>query len=253
MFHNYNFDDECRAGHENDQKMSRSITNISAALLSFLLFSGCFFIISCSRENVKNSLAEQNLSGKVKSLTETTYPVDKSGNIIDSNFLEKILYRFNSRGNKIEEIHYHPDSVPEMITFKYNPSGRKVEKRWKDTNNELDHVATFRYDKKGNNIEKRWSETDGNLTKKEIYLYDENGNKTIEEIISFEDSTSERRTFSFDNRHNLIEEIRYNSDDSIPRRYSYHYLEFDQAGNWLKRVQSENKIPITITIRVIGY
>jgi len=233
--------------------MSKSITNVWVILLFFLFFSGCVFFISCTSEKVKNSLTEQNLNGKVKSLIETTYTVDSSGKITDSNFLEKILYRFNSRGNKIEEIHYHPDSLDELATFKYNTSGKKVEKRWRDTNNELDHIATFRYDKKGNNIEKRWSETDGSLMKKEIYLFDENGNKTVEEIISIEDSMSERRTFSFDYQHNLIEEIRYNSDDSIPHRYSYTYLEFDKAGNWLKRMQSEKNIPISITIRVIEY
>jgi len=240
-------------GHENDRKMSKSVTYASVVLSLFLFFTGCFFIISCSSEKVKNSLTEQNLYGKVKSLTETTYPVDGSGKIIDSTFIEKTFYKYNSKGNKIEEIHYHPDSTPELITFKYNLKGKKIEKRWRDAHHEIDHLATFRYDKKGNKIEKRWSETNGSLIKKETYLYDENGNKTTEEIISIEDSMSERRTFKFDDRHNLIEEFRYNSDDSIPHRYTYKYLEFDKAGNWLKRVQSEKDIPIKITIRMIEY
>jgi hypothetical protein len=253
MHHNYNFEDNCKGEHEKDQTMNKTITSVFAALLSLLFFTGCFFLFACSSEAVKNSLTEQNLNGRVKSLTETTYPVDSTGKITDSIFLEQIMYRYNSKGNKIAEIHYYPDSLNELATFKYNLSGKKVEKRWRDTNNEIDHLATFRYDKKGNNIEKRWSETDGSLMKKEIYLYDENGNKTAEEIISIEDTTSERRTFSFDNRHNLIEEIRYSSDDSIPRRYSYKYLEFDKEGNWLKRMQYQKSIPLTITLRKIEY
>jgi hypothetical protein len=218
-----------------------------------MFFTICFVIISCSSENVKNSLSEQNLNGKVKSLTETTYPVDESGSITDSSFIEKRLYKYDPKGNKIEEIHYYPDSVSDLITFKYDFSGKKVEKRWRDTNNELDHLATFRYDRKGNRIEKKWSETNGNLLKKATYLYDKNGNKTAEEIISFEDSMSERRTFSFDIRHNLIEEIQYNSNDRITHQYIYKYLDFDKAGNWLKRLQLEKNIPIRITLRMIEY
>jgi hypothetical protein len=230
----------------------KQVLNIQAVLLPFF-FTTCFLIISCSSENVKNSLSEQNLNGTVKSLTETTYPVDESGKITDSIFFDKTSYSYDSQGNKIEEIHYNPDNVSDLITFKYDLSGRKFEKRWLDTNYELDHLATFRYDKKGHKIEKRWSEMNGSLLKKARYSYDKNGNKTTEEIISFEDSMSERRTFVFDNHHNLIEEIRYNSDDSIPHRYSYTYLEFDKTGNWLKRMQSENNIPISLTIRVIEY
>jgi hypothetical protein len=235
------------------RNMKRKVAYISNISVWLIIFAECIFIISCTNVNIKNSLTEQNLNGKVKSLTETTYTVDSSGKVTDSNFIEKIMYRFNSRGNKIEEIHYHPDSQDELATFKYNTSGKKIEKRWRDTNNEMDHLATFKYDKNGNNIEKRWSETDGSLIKKEIYLFDENGNKTAEEIISIEDTSSERRTFSFDNRHNVIEEMRYSSDDSIPRRYSYKYLEFDKEGNWLKRMQYQKNIPLTITVRLIEY
>ncbi len=64
---------------------------------------------------------------------------------------------------------------------------------------------------------------------------------------------NERMTYRFDNRHNLIEETRFNSKDGIAHRYSYKYLEFDKAGNWLKRLQLEKNIPIRVTIRVIEY
>jgi hypothetical protein len=233
--------------------MNRSIKYIQTVLVLTFSVSWCFLFISCSREKVKNSLSEQNLNGKVKSMTVTTFPVDESGKIIDSSFLAKTSYMYDSHGNKIEEIHYYPDSASDLITFKYDLGGKKVEKRWLDTNDELDHLATFRYDKKGHKIEKRWSEKNGSLMKKVTYSYDKNGNKTSEEIISIIDSMSERRTFVFDNRHNLVEEIRYNSDDSIPHRYSYRYLEFDKSGNWLKRLQSEKNIPVSLTIRVIEY
>jgi hypothetical protein len=227
--------------------------NNSLSRYIFLFTIGTSLFCSCSNLNSRNSLSEQHLKGKVKSLTETIYLVDMNGKVSDSDFIEKTFFGYNSKGNKIEEIHYHPDSLSELITFKYNLSGKKVEKRWRDSDNEIDHLATFRYDEKGNNIEKRLVETDGSLMKKEIYTYDENGNNTIEEIISFEDSVSERRTFTFDKQHKLIEEIRYNSDDSVPHRYSYKYLEFDKTGNWIKRMQTENRIPIRLTVRMIGY
>lgn len=233
--------------------MGKSITTIKALFVLPFFFTGCFLINSCGRENVKNSLSEQNLNGIVTSLTETTYPVDQSGKITDSSFLEKTSYRYDSQGNKIKEIHYYPEGVSDLITFKYNLRGKKVEKRWKDSNNEIDHLATFIYDKKGNKIEKRWSETDGSLLKTATYSYNETGNKIAEVIISVKDSMNERTIFRFDNRNNLIEENLYNSADSIPHRYTFKYLEFDKAGNWLKRLQLEKNIPIRITLRVIEY
>lgn len=233
--------------------MRRSITFLPGVLVLPIFITGSFLIISCSSEKVKNSLSEQNLNGKVKSLTETTYPVDKSGNITDGSFLKKTFYRFDSHGNKIEEIHYFPDNLSDLITFKYGNSGKKVEKRWRDKSDELDHVATFKYDKQGNKIEKRWSETNGNLLKKATYSYNEDGDKTVEELISIEDSTSRRTTFRFDDLHNLVEEMQYNSDDSIIHRYLYKYLEFDQAANWLKRLKSEKNLPVKITVRKIEY
>ena len=233
--------------------MNRLIPKIQALLVLLLFFTACSLIISCSGKNYKNSLTEQHLNGKVKSLTETTYPTDKSGRISDTSFLEKISYRYDSQGNKIEEVHYYPDSVSDLITFKYNQGGKKVEKRWKDTINELDHLATFRYDKDGNKIEQKWSDKNGSLLKTATYSYDENGNQIAEEMISSEDSLNERLTFRYDNNHKLIEENSYNANDSITHRYTFKYLEFDRTGNWLKRLQFENNLPIRITIRGIEY
>jgi hypothetical protein len=231
---------------------NRDITN--RLLIAIILISaGFLIIISCSRENVKNSLAEQNLKGKVKSLTETTYPVDDSGKITDTNFIEQIYYLYNSKGNAIEELHYWPDSVSDLITFKYDLKGRKVEKRWKDSNDYIDEVGTFKYDKKGNNIERRRSETDGNLLRKTAYKYDEYGNKIEEVIISFADTTHERRTFKYDRDNNMIEEFSFTSDDSVVHQYRYKYIEFDRTGNWLKRLQTEKKIPQSLTIREFEY
>jgi hypothetical protein len=220
-------------------------------LATFL--AGWFGLASCSQEKVKNSLTEQNLLGKVKSLTETNYPVDSSGKITGKSFLEKTLYRYGARGNKIEEIHYYPDSIPDLITFKYDLSGKKVEKRWLDTNKELNHLAVFRFDKNGNLIEKRWTGTHGSLLKKATFSYDDNGNKTEESINYFADSLNERRTFSFNKQHLLKEETIYNSRGIITHRYSYKYLEFDHTGNWVLRMQSEKDIPTALTIRSIEY
>jgi len=218
-----------------------------------LVFAVFLIILSCSHENVRNSLAEQNLKGIVRSLTETTYPVDDSGKISDSNFIEQIYYQYNTRGNAVEELHYWPDSVSDLITFKYDLRGRKVEKRWKDSNNYIDEVATFRYDKEGNNIERRRSETDGNLLRKAAYKYDELGNKIEEVNISFADSTHERKTFKYDRGNNMVEEFSFISDDSIVHQYRYRYLEFDKTGNWLKRLQTEKNIPQTLTVREFEY
>ena len=227
---------------------------INRLLFNLILVAAVsLLVISCSNENVRNSLAEQNLKGKVRSLTETTYSVDDSGKINDSNFIEKVYYQYNSRGNTVEELHYWPDSVSDLITFKYDLKGRKIEKRWKDSNDYIDEVATFKYDKKGNNIERRRSETDGNLLRKAAFKYDALGNKTEEVNISFDDSTHERKTFKYDKDNNMVEEFSFTSDDSVVHQYRYKYLEFDTAGNWLKRMQTEKNIPQSLTIREFEY
>ena len=218
-----------------------------------MITGGWFIFTSCTREHVKNSLSEQKLSGHVKTLTETTYRTDSLGNIADSIVLEKIYYRYDPDGNKIEEIRYRSDNTSDVITYKYDAKGRKIEKRWRDEDNYLDQIETFRYNRKGNNTEKLWSKPGGRLLRKMTIRYDQKGNKIGEVRISFADSTHERITFRYDSLRNIIEAFSYSTDDSILHHYRYSYLDFDHEGNWQKKVQKEKQNYESVTIRTIEY
>ena len=78
-----------------------------------------------------------------------------------------------------------------------------------DSDGSLDDKSTFTHDNKGNVIEENEYDSDGILASRWIYTYDNKGND--------------------------IEWNRYSSDGSLEEKRTYTY-EFDQRGNWIKRI-----------------
>ena len=58
--------------------------------------------------------------------------------------------------------------------------------------------------------------------------------------------------YKYDEKGNKIEENRYESDGSLDNKWTYKY-EFDKQGNWIKRIDFENKIAKFILEREYEY
>ena len=118
-------------------------------------------LVSCNQSEKKNDLTEENLKGKVKSITENTYEaVDKFGQIEKGDILvdSSAVYTddghfkiYNEKGNKIEENYYNSNgSLIYKNTYKYDEKGNKIEENYYNSNGRLDSKYTYEYDKNNN-------------------------------------------------------------------------------------------------------
>ena len=120
-------------------------------------------LVSCNQSEKKNDLTEENLKGKVKSITENTYEaVDKFGQIEKGDVLVDSSAVYTDDGH-----------------FKiYNEKGNKIEENYYNSNGSLIYKNTYKYDEKGNIIEENHYDSNGRLDSKYTYEYDKNNNWT---------------------------------------------------------------------------
>ena len=193
-------------------------------------------LVSCNQSEKKNDLTEENLKGKVKSITENTYEaVDKFGQIEKGDILVDSSAVYTDDGR-----------------FKiYNEKGNKIEENYYNSNGRLYSKTTYKYDEKGNMIEDNFYDSDdGSLIYKNTYKYDEKGNK-IEEYHYDEDGKfNYKYTYKYDEKGNNIEKNNYDSNGRLDSKYTYEY---DKNNNWTQRIEYKNTIPHRITERIIEY
>ena len=128
-----------------------------------LVILSVLYLVSCNQSEKKNDLTEENLKGKVKSITENTYEaVDKFGQIEKGNVLVDSSAVYTDDGR-----------------FKiYNEKGNKIEENYYNSNGRLIYKNTYKYDEKGNIIEENHYDSNGRLDSKYTYEYDKNNNWT---------------------------------------------------------------------------
>ena len=192
-------------------------------------------LVSCNQSEKKNDLTEENLKGKVKSITENTYEaVDKFGQIEKGDILVDSSAVYTDDGH-----------------FKiYNEKGNKIEENYYNSNGSLIYKTTYKYDEKGNKIEENYYNSNGRLYSKTTYKYDEKGNK-IEEYHYDEDGKfNYKYTYKYDEKGNNIEKNNYDSNGRLDSKYTYEY---DKNNNWTQRIEYKNTIPHRITERIIEY
>ena len=193
-------------------------------------------LVSCNQSEKKNDLTEENLKGKVKSITENTYEaVEKFGQIEKGDVLVDSSAVYTDDGH-----------------FKiYNEKGNKIEENYYNSNGRLYSKTTYKYDEKGNMIEDNFYDSnDGSLIYKNTYKYDEKGNK-IEEYHYDEDGKfNYKYTYKYDEKGNNIEKNNYDSNGRLDSKYTYEY---DKNNNWTQRIEYKNTIPHRITERIIEY
>ena len=193
-------------------------------------------LVSCNQSEKKNDLTEENLKGKVKSITENTYEaVDKFGQIEKGDVLVDSSAVYTDDGR-----------------FKiYNEKGNKIEENYYNSNGSLIYKNTYKYDEKGNKIEENYYNSNGRLYSKTTYKYDEKGNMIEDNFYDSDDgSLIYKTTYKYDEKGNIIEENHYDSNGRLDSKYTYEY---DKNNNWTQRIEYKNTIPHRITERIIEY
>ena len=181
----------------------------------------------------KNGWETDNLRGKVKSYTQSSYDsAERFGEIqeiqkIDGSLFNKETYKYDTKGNLIEDNSYYSDSSLNCKwTYKYDDKDNRIEANGYSANGSFNEKYINKYDDKDNRIEAIWYKSDGKLEFKYIMKYDY--------------------------KSNLIEKNGYNADGSLEYKRIFKY-EFDEKGNWIKKISFKNQIPENIKEREYEY
>jgi len=155
--------------------------------------------------------------------------------VIESQLNHKIEYKYDERGNLIEEA-----SEDYNNKFKYDEKGNKIEYYRKNSLTRIfDTRETFKHNEKGNIIEYCKYDANGNLTEKKAYKYDEKFNVSEYSIY---DSQGNIGTYSYtyklDDKGNIIEKWITNHTD-IRQNTSYGTA-IDFSKNTFERMIEEN-------------
>lgn len=161
--------------------------------------------------------------------TRKTYRYDSKGNIIeemstkgDNNF--KTVHRYNTGGKRIETVEYKADgSVDKKITFVYDEHNLLLETVGYLEDGRIYQRDSYYYDTEGNVVEFR------NNLNKFLYHYDSRGNiEVIEKFIryfqvvdSVHYTLSDRYLFAHDHSDNLIEMVHHKTDSTVKSRFLY--------------------------------
>ncbi len=103
------------------------------------------------------------------------------------------------------------------IRHKLNEKGLCIESRRFAQDDELLEDLKYNYDKNGNLLER-------------IFLFLEYCQKVVER---------------YDNKHKIIEKITYASENQLENHQKNEYT-FDDHGNWIRKIQFEDNIPVKI-------
>lgn len=229
-----------------------------------------------------NMLEDNRYKSNGKLSYKSTFEYNDNGKIIGVNdynsnevLTEKQIYSYDNKGYLVENNTYASDgSLKSKTKYKYDYKGNIIEKDVYDSSGDETSRETYKFDDKGNQIEEysyycelKWiseyddkgnrirvncHDSNGKKVRKWIFIYDLIGNK-IEEIDSDSDGNrTVNTTYKYDNNRNIIEVYSINPIASLKGTDSYIY-EYDNQGNWVKRIDSYNGFVKYIIIREIMY
>ncbi|MCB0401593.1 MAG: hypothetical protein KDD41_05880 [Flavobacteriales bacterium] len=218
-----------------------------------------------------------NLKGNVKAIKEIKFlAVDNFSEIQNGEKVKHIYnkeYLFNLDGYKIEQNDYVPDGTLANRIMYLHQDNKLVEYNEYDSQGMLFGTGKYELDADGfpkklnyktNDGRYNWSETyvynqhhkvaevnhfnaESVLESKEVYKYDENGLLTESEL--YKDKKLITKNTYMNDKGGSNTELQYSGDSSV---YTYIY-NFDNKGNWIKKIVFENNNPSGILIREIEY
>lgn len=231
---------------------------------------------ACKYQNINNDLANQNLKGRVRSVTTLSYELNKNNRLfidqqttfydtcgneieaIDSNALNKscnpVFYKIFYNNNRYAAEQQQYDGIerkPSWRTvFSYDKSGRLLETDRYLYQGHLIEKVVHRYDQSNKKVEQTGYATNGAKFSCRHLLYDQNGQlKTSIDTIVVDTVQLTVATChtQFDAQGNRTEET-YNNPLTETRYRCYKYESFDIRHNWLKATYTERRSNNVFTI-----
>lgn len=108
--------------------------------------------------------AKDSLKGLVKEIYSRTVTLSAGGRDVPDEFQSLQLYRYDKRGNKIEDAHYNPDnSLLFKTVYAYDSENKLIEQIYFAANQSPSSKTVFEYDRDGRLIEQKTLGSDGSL------------------------------------------------------------------------------------------
>lgn len=188
------------------------------------------------------------------------FEYDENGNMINEYDLTPTgiaqrnwAYKYDKKGNNIERSYtYFLDESNDFKTlYEYDNDGNKVQESTYDKYGIQNTIIFYKHDTNGNLIEEKvYSKSDLFYTNE--FKYDSKGN-ILEDIQTTSENEKIKISNKYDSNGNLISKIRISSQNKeYDFNYSYQY-DYDNLGNWIKRVKFTNGKPQFIRERTIEY
>ncbi len=210
---------------------------------------------SCHSKKSKNFLVTENLKGKVKTMTETFYPIEeKDGKFEQGKMWFKACYKVDEAGKKTEWVELNADSTVRWKAIsKYGAGNREEECDGYKPDGSLDWKSVYKYDENGNKIEEEETNAGGVKNYKIVFVYNQQGVRTERYFYTADGALYSKSAYVFDNAGNLQEEDVYDKDGTLKTKTVSKYDNLDKAGNWLRQVQYANDNPAMVSEREISY
>ena len=186
---------------------------------------------------------------------------DDAGNLIESttfntddSISKKSYFIYDANLNCIESngTYYGKHGMNFKLIYKYDDKNNRIEmgyyKYFKDS--QAYYQWIYKYDENDNNIEEYVYHEDGKLSQKYINKFDNDHN--LIQIDAYSESLMWKYFSTYNENGLMTDEHQIGKDDKLMYDYAFKY-EYDDKGNWIKKIKYEKDIPIGLTIRVIEY
>ena len=184
-----------------------------------------------------------------------TYEYDDHGNICKSYWYDsdgslnaEADFKYDDKGNVIEMMKRRGiDDHGVKTCRKYDKSGNLVgEDIYDYTYDSKDPLLkrwTAKYDYEHDTIETASYDSSGSLILRHIYNYTNMGKRI--EFVQYDSAGSvvDRQIDIYNDLGDVIESLYYNAEGSLLVRGVYNYQEYDDEGNWIKRIVSGDVVP----------
>jgi YD repeat-containing protein len=196
---------ESKPTHKTLMKYSVKTKTLQHLLISLLIKGS----ILCA--NAQTTLKEDNLNGKVVSLTETTYTAKmEKGGVVKDEYEEMFVYLYDNAGRMTQITQWDKyKKQAELTKYQYDEQGRLLVKTEYESK-ELKYTTKYSYTGNGKlSEEKYYSGPDAKYIGNKTYIYDSKGNNV--ETTENTNTTHIRTVKTYDGKNLLSEEDIYNT------------------------------------------
>ena len=194
-----------------------------------------------------------------------TYKYDRRGNITSIKLYDtygslfvRTASDYDNNNNETEEINYtqilendrHKDIVLNKTTWRYDDKGNMIEERYYERDTTMTRHTFYKYDENGNKVEQ--SKWESGITLKTTYKYNSDGNPIEETQYDAGNYIALKIITTYDDKGNETQERFYDRDNNLQTQTIFQ-LSYDKNGNWIRKTQLDNDKIIVITVREIAY